>query len=525
MYSVKVVPGLDIATGQQYNRLRTDAQASGYLLTHAENTPDNTFKVESGFWYNDTTRVDVSLFTSPAVVAPTISNRIDLVTCSPAWVVTITAGSEWGSTPTVPTGHFIISEIFCRVGGTVVQDEDDTVNHYIIDRRQSLNLWGGGWSGTWTLHVDLIFNDHLNDLPATTAVKIDWVTVTTGVLVYVQDCSDAWKIWNTYLASVVGVNITWAFSATVLPWTWIYATYGDTYGSNVIISGDTITNLWDVIVNNINISSGTAVLTGSWNEVQFTNVTTTVTLPSLPVSQYGVFVNLPPVLKGTDYSVDELTGIITFSPSLDGADISVKYMVASTVTINAGTGFKILSGLWDVSVDPIERVIPDFEIKATSNYMIQFTGTQPSGQIDGSVIDGVLTLNSSVNEPVDLNYKIVLFTDNPITATSVRPSNLNATNSPVDGYIQVKWVWVDQFTWQQFPAMPMKKVTSVARTWPATSLPVTDADCTTDSVIMGWTITAGTQVWFWQFTVWAGSFTINSTASESGLTFNYVIYK
>ena len=84
MYSVKVVPGLDIATGQQYNRLRTDAQASGYLLTHAENTPDNTFKVESGFWYNDTTRVDVSLFTSPAVVAPTISNRIDLVTCSPA---------------------------------------------------------------------------------------------------------------------------------------------------------------------------------------------------------------------------------------------------------------------------------------------------------------------------------------------------------------------------------------------------------------------------------------------------------
>ena len=77
-------------------------------------------------------------------------------------------------------------------------------------------------------------------------------------------------------------------------------------------------------------------------------------------------------------------------------------MVASTVTINAGTGFKILSGLWDVSVDPIERVIPDFEIKATSNYMIQFTGTQPSGQIDGSVIDGVLTLNLCFSQIIQL---------------------------------------------------------------------------------------------------------------------------
>ena len=70
----------------------------------------------------------------------------------------------------------------------------------------------------------------------------------------------------------------------------------------------------------------------------------------------------------------------------------------------------------------------------------------------------------------------------------------------------------------------IKKVTWVVWTGPDDQLVVTDVDCTTGSVIMWRTISAGTQVWFRQFTVWAGSFTIDSTAAESWLTFNYVIY-
>ncbi len=69
-------------------------------------------------------------------------------------------------------------------------------------------------------------------------------------------------------------------------------------------------------MNNINITGGTAVLTGSWNVSTFTGVTTTVTLPSIPVDQNAVFINLPPTLNSVDYSVNMGTGEITFSPSL-----------------------------------------------------------------------------------------------------------------------------------------------------------------------------------------------------------------
>lgn len=134
---------------------------------------------------------------------------------------------------------------------------------------------------------------------------------------YVKDCSDALKIGNTYLASVTGVNITWTFSSTVLDGTWVYATYGNTYGANVLISGDTtVTNINELTVNNINITGGTAVLTGSWNVSTFTGVTTSVTLPSIPVDQNAVFINLPPTLTNADYTVNMGTGEIVFSPSL-----------------------------------------------------------------------------------------------------------------------------------------------------------------------------------------------------------------
>lgn len=75
------------------------------------------------------------------------------------------------------------------------------------------------------------------------------------------------------------------------------------------------------------------------------------------------------------------------------------------------------------------------------------------------------------------------------------------------------------------PLDPVKRVSDVVWTWPSTQLVVTDVDCTVDSVIMWRTIKSGTQVGFRQFTVGTGSFTIDSTDSESWLTFNYVIYK
>ena len=91
----------------------------------------------------------------------------------------------------------------------------------------------------------------------------------------------------------------------------------------------------------------------------------------------------------------------------------------------------------------------DAEILADSNYMIQFVGTQPTGQIDSTIVAGTITLTSSVVEPVDLTYKILLFTANPVLLGQVKPSDLVATNSPVDGYVAKKNVATDEFIWEQ----------------------------------------------------------------------------
>ena len=319
MYSSKVVAGVDIATADQYNRLRTDAMGASYLLVHAQNTPNNTFRVESGFWYNGTSRVDVAQLASTSVTAPAGFTRIDLVSVNTSGTVVYTTGIEGGSAPAIPSGNFVLAEIHCRVGGTTVQDTDDSINHYIVDRRNILNL-GGSSSSVGTISVDLIFDNGSADLPATTATPVDGYTVVNLDTAYVKNSSVSGHIGKTYTASVSGGSITWNLTQTVAAGNWIYCINGTVYINKLIPTG-----------------SGT-----------------------------------------------------------------------------------------------------------------------------------------------------VLKPDNIILPT-------------------------------------IKKVTGA--TWTSgTSKVITDADCTVNSVIMGWTITAGTQVWFWQFTVAAGQFTINSTASETSLTFNYVLY-
>jgi len=98
--------------------------------------------------------------------------------------------------------------------------------------------------------VDLIFDEHLNRLQdiATTATQIDGVTIQDWYLVYVKDSSDAGEIGNIYLATVVGVNVTWTFHSTPPAWSLFYANYGIVYGGNIyssttiIIQGGPITN-------------------------------------------------------------------------------------------------------------------------------------------------------------------------------------------------------------------------------------------------------------------------------------------
>lgn len=84
--------------------------------------------------------------------------------------------------------------------------------------------------------------------------------------------------------------------------------------------------------------------------------------------------------------------------------------------------------------------------------------------------------------------------------------------------IYIKWI---RATGNVAPAI--KKVAWATWTWPTNTVNIIDADCLPWSIITWWTVTAGTQIGFWEFVMWTGSFDINSTAVESWITFNYAI--
>lgn len=98
--------------------------------------------------------------------------------------------------------------------------------------------------------------------------------------------------------------------------------------------------------------------------------------------------------------------------------------------------------------------------------------------------------------------------------TLASPYVINASwwSTPTPANIATNVAWV---TW----VTAIKKWVSWAMN--GTSLVVTDATSTTTSII-NWT-TQTNAVWFIEVIPWNGSFTINSTAVETWLVFNYVI--
>lgn len=140
MYSSAV--STERATVEQYNRLRADAKGSSWLIPHEQETPNNTVKVEYGRWVrNNPTRdiVEFATQSSSGLTAPSVNPRIDLISSDTSGNLVITGGSEAVSPtpPALPDGHLEIGHVYLRVGGTVIKDEDndDSTNHYIIDRR------------------------------------------------------------------------------------------------------------------------------------------------------------------------------------------------------------------------------------------------------------------------------------------------------------------------------------------------------------------------------------------------------
>jgi hypothetical protein len=213
MRSNDVIPGVTLATGQQYNRLRADALFSSYFLVHETDPVSSSVVVEGGFFFDiNGDAVDCATDTLTSITPPATNPRIDVVSISDTGVVTRTAGTEHASptAPATPVGHLKVAELYLRVGMTQINQYDEADgNGYIMDRRASFNL----------VQIPESINapqGFLINGKIVTSVSSNNLTVAIKTL----SGADAeptnpiyCRIWNDIRA------ITWALSVTANAWT------------------------------------------------------------------------------------------------------------------------------------------------------------------------------------------------------------------------------------------------------------------------------------------------------------------
>ena len=142
MYSQKVSP-LDIATAQQYNKLRKDAAWASSLLVHQAATPDMTVVIESWVFQWWDTRLSIPTQSLSWFSVPTTAGqkKLALIVMSAAWAFSIidwTATSGTPTSPTVPVDKYPVAEIYLRNWATTILDDDNGTACYIIDKRYIL---------------------------------------------------------------------------------------------------------------------------------------------------------------------------------------------------------------------------------------------------------------------------------------------------------------------------------------------------------------------------------------------------
>ena len=139
-----VGPG-DTGRVPQYNNLRREAGASSYVMPYASTPPDNVVNIAQGIFYIGQgfqlppLRVEFD-GDSQAITAPTTNPRIDLIQLQADGDVIYTQGSENVSPvpPVVENFLFPVCFVFNRPGQTMILDEEDGVNGYIIDTRPNM---------------------------------------------------------------------------------------------------------------------------------------------------------------------------------------------------------------------------------------------------------------------------------------------------------------------------------------------------------------------------------------------------
>lgn len=127
MWSSNVVPGVDLATGQQYNRLRADAKGAASFLVHQTEPASMDVIVEGGTFQTGTQNIQVPTATTISITPTTANNRWSLVYMTASGTIGVVNGTE-SSTPIKPTtlsSNTMLAFIYMKHTNNVIEDTDN----------------------------------------------------------------------------------------------------------------------------------------------------------------------------------------------------------------------------------------------------------------------------------------------------------------------------------------------------------------------------------------------------------------
>lgn len=137
-WSSDVVPWVDLATWQQYNRLRADALGWASFLVHPQEPASMTVVVEPWIWKTSSwTIVTASVAQTVVMTNPVGNPKLVAIMIDNTWVASKIDWTPWVSPvlPTIPTDQLFVAYVYMRPASTVVNASDLGSNGYIVDRR------------------------------------------------------------------------------------------------------------------------------------------------------------------------------------------------------------------------------------------------------------------------------------------------------------------------------------------------------------------------------------------------------
>lgn len=294
---------------------------------------------------------------------------------------------------------------------------------------------------------------------------------------------DATYVGNYNYDPAAITNIDWGIF-NYSNWTYNYdATTEINYAGDVNMT-------WDTYIENLTVNGSNLAITGWRNLDSFPTADVNVTLTDEPADWDWVFVFTDSgtlLFNGVDRAPNGVDWI-TFTPGLGGQQIYVKYMPASSVSLQSWVWFKTVCGSVGPGGPGLLWTIADVEVTATSKVLV-FTddSVTPVGFISAKAVTGWVEIYSTWVEPVAIPLCVIIF-----------------TAAPVAMWTQVAKL---QDTWSGW-----------LNTYVINDPLVTDDSCVNiyPKTVPAWNITVQTSLW--QITI------TTTAANEDGLVMNYVVF-